>query len=126
MTKKNKKGSTDLNRLRRGRQQPEVPPGSSIENLIVIGASAGGHSALKEVLRELSQDIPAALIILQHMPRTSSSDAAKFRLKDWLQQATRIPVVQISDRERLRMGVIYVVPSGMSVTLRAGIFHIAS
>ena len=126
MTRKNKKGSTGRDRLRRREPLSEVPPSSSIENLIVIGTSAGGQSAAKEVLKGLSQDIPAALIILQHMPSTPHSDAAKFRLKDWLQQATRIPVVQISDRERLRMGVVYVVPSGMSVTLRAGIFHIVS
>src|SRR5262245_5950631 len=129
MTRKNKRESTAGDRLRRRKHMPGVTGGrlgSSIENLVVIGASAGGHNAVKEVLRELSQDIPAALIILQHLPSTLSSDAAKFRLKDWLQQATRIPVVQISDRERLRMGVVYVVPSGMSVTLRAGILHIVS
>jgi two-component system, chemotaxis family, protein-glutamate methylesterase/glutaminase len=79
----------------------------------VIGASAGGHSAVKEVLREVSQDIPAALIIMQHTS-APSFDAKKFRLKDWLQQATRIPVVQISDGERLRMGVVYVVLSWMA------------
>jgi two-component system, chemotaxis family, protein-glutamate methylesterase/glutaminase len=61
-----------------------------------------------------------------HLPSTPSSDAPKFRLKDWLQQATRIPVVQISDRERLRMGVVYVVPSRTSVTVSKGIFHIVS
>jgi two-component system, chemotaxis family, protein-glutamate methylesterase/glutaminase len=126
MTKKNKRGSTGRDRLRRREPLPEVPPGSSTENLIVIGASAGGHSAVKEVLGALSQDIPAALIILQHLPSTLSSDAAKFRLKDWLQQATRIPVVQISDRERLRMGVVYLVPPGRSATLRADMFHIVS
>jgi hypothetical protein len=60
------------------------------------------------------------------MPNTPSSDVAKFRLKDWLQQATRIPVVHITDRERAANGIVYVVPSGMSVTLRAGIFHLVS
>jgi chemotaxis response regulator CheB len=126
MTRKNKRGSTGHDRLRRREKPPEVPPSSSIENLIVIGASAGGHNALKEVLRAVSQDIPAALIIMQHMPGAASSDAATFSLKNWLQQATRMPVVQISDGERLRMGIVYVVPPGMSATLRAGMFHIVS
>jgi len=125
MTRKNKKGSTDRDRFRRGDRRKKVSPGSSIENLIVIGASAGGHNAVKEVLREVSQDIPAALIIMQHL-RGASADEAKFKLKDWLQQATRIPVVQISDGERLRMGVVYVVPPGRSATLRADMFHIVS
>ncbi len=124
MTRKNKKAPTDRDRLRQeGEQLPEVASGSSIENLVVIGASAGGHNAVKDVLREVSQGIPAALIIMQHMP-SPSSDAAKFGLKDWLQQATRIPVVQISEGERLRMGVVYLVPPGMSATLRADMLHI--
>src|SRR5262245_8572055 len=127
MTRKNKTGSTGRERLRRREKQlPEVRPWSSIENLIVVGASAGGHKALREVLGSLSEGIPAALIIMQHMPSTPSSDAAKFRFNDWLQGTTRIPVVQISDGEPLRMGVIYVVPPGMSVTLRAGQLHIVS
>jgi two-component system, chemotaxis family, protein-glutamate methylesterase/glutaminase len=125
MTRKNNKGSTGRDRLRRREQRPGRPSSSSIENLIVIGASAGGHTALKGVLRGISQDIPAALIIMQHMP-SASSDAAKFSLTDWLQQATRIPVVLISDGERLRMGIVYVVPPGMSATLGAGMFHIVS
>ena len=37
-----------------------------------------------------------------------------------------MPVVQISDGERLRMRIVYVVPPGMSATLRAGRFHIVS
>jgi len=127
MTRKNKTRSTSRNRLRRREKQlPEVLPGSSIENLIVVGASAGGHRALKELLGYLSESIPAALIIMQHMSSTPSSHAARFKLEDWLQGVTRIPVVHISDGEPLRMGVIYVVPPGMSVTLREGQLHIVS
>jgi len=120
MTRKNKRESTAGDRLRRREQLPEVaagPPGSSIENLVVIGASAGGYKALKEVLRDLSENIPAALIIMLHVPQLS--------LKDWIQQATRVPVVEIRDGERPRMGVVYVAPAGMSVTLRGSMLHIA-
>src|SRR5262245_30194272 len=125
MARKSKKGSTGGDSLRRREEVPEVPPSSSIDNLIVIGASAGGYNALKEVLRDLSQDIPAAVIIMQHQPGLFS-DAAKFGFKDWLQQATRIPVVQVSDGALLRMGVVYVVPPGMSVTLLASMFRTES
>jgi two-component system chemotaxis response regulator CheB len=126
MTGKNKSESTAGGRLRRREQLPEVtvgPPGSSIENLVVIGASAGGHKALREVLRDLSENIPAALIIMLHVP--GPSDGAQLRLKDWIQQATRIPVVEMRDGERLRMGVVYVAPPGMFVTLRGSMLHIA-
>jgi len=126
MTRKNEKRSTGRDRLRRAQQLPETPSSTSIENVIVIGASAGGHQALKQVLREISQDIPAALIIMQHLATTHSSETAKFNLTGWLQQATRIPVVQVRDGDQLRMGIIYVVPPGMSATLRGDIFRMVS
>jgi hypothetical protein len=44
----------------------------------------------------------------------------------WLQQATHMPVVEISDGEQLRIGVVYLVPPGMSATQRADMFHIGS
>jgi chemotaxis response regulator CheB len=120
MTRKNKSESTAGDRLRRRGQLKEVtgPPGGSIENLIVIGASAGGHMALNEVLRDLSENIPAALIIMLH--------ATQRRLKDFLQQATRVPVVEIRDGKQMRMGVVYVAPPGMSVTLRGSTLHVAA
>jgi chemotaxis response regulator CheB len=120
MTRKNKRESTAGDRLRRRGQLPEAtsgPPGSSIENLVVIGASAGGHKALKEVLRDLSEDIPAALIIMLH--------ATQLSLKDLIQQATRVPVREIREGRQLRMGVVYVAPPGVSVTLRGKRLHIA-
>jgi chemotaxis response regulator CheB len=40
---------------------------SRIANLIVIGASAGGHAALVEILKNSSADMPAAIVILLHM-----------------------------------------------------------
>ena len=127
MTRKNKRESTAGDRLRRRGQRKEVtggPHGSSVENLVVIGASAGGHNALKELLRDVSENIPAALIIMLHMPRPPR--APQLGLKDWIRQATRVPVVEIIDRERLRMGVVYVVPPGMSVALSGSMLHIAS
>jgi two-component system chemotaxis response regulator CheB len=83
----------------------------------VIGASAGGYTALREVLRELSENIPAAVIIMLH--------AAQVRLKDMMQQATRVPVVEIRDGKQLRMGVVYVPPAGMSVAVRRRRLHIS-
>ena len=99
-------------RLRRVAEQPErfgnvaeIP----IENLIVIGASAGGYIALKEVIRGLSQEIPAAVIILQHMgsvPRDEWVNA--------LAEHTVVPTAVAKSGDRLQRARIYVTPPGHS------------
>jgi two-component system chemotaxis response regulator CheB len=92
--------------------------------VIVIGASAGGHKALWELLREISQDIPAAVIIMQHMAQKDVLGSPSFSLDDWLRDATRARVVPIHSGDRLRASVIYVCPPGMSVSLKGRTLHL--
>jgi chemotaxis response regulator CheB len=118
-------GSTSTDRLRRGGERPERtgrPTELPIHNLIVIGASAGGHKALLEIVRQLSQDIPAALIIMQHMKHTIGVQS--FKLDTWLREATRVPVVEIHSGDRLRSNVIYVSPAGMAISLKGRALHL--
>jgi two-component system, chemotaxis family, protein-glutamate methylesterase/glutaminase len=112
--------------LRRGRRLSRDSGGSldrSVENLIVIGTSAGGHQALRQVVRELSDDLPAAVLILLHMPPSSSREDG-FRLEDWLRISTRLPIVRVKSGDRLQGGVISVAPPGMSVRLKEGILQV--
>src|SRR5262245_23821113 len=90
-----------------------------LENLIVMGASAGGHTAFKKVLRGLSPDIPAALIIMQHRFARSATvlNLKPFKLENWLREATDIPTQVIKSGDRLQPGRIYVTPPGHSVFL---------
>jgi chemotaxis response regulator CheB len=115
-----KQHSSSIARLRRGKEQPEATgrlTESPIANLIVIGASAGGHKALWEVVKEFSHDIPAAVVIMQHMAGNASHSAQSFQLDAWLREATRARVVQIHSGERLHSSVIYTCPAGMAVAL---------
>jgi len=108
-----------IDHLRREGQQPDCTGRDTerpIENLIVIGASAGGHKALKEVLKALSDNIPAAVIVMQHLPVQGSSEP--FNFKDWLSKYTAIPIVFIQSGQRLRSGAIYVGPPGLPVSLK--------
>jgi chemotaxis response regulator CheB len=109
-----------IDRLRREGQQPDqtgLDTERSIDNLIVIGASAGGHHAIKEVLKALSRNMPAAVILMQHMSAKSASDFLP-RFTHWLAEATPLPLVLIRSGERIRSGAIYIAPPGMSVTLK--------
>ena len=110
-----------IDRLRRGGEL-ERTGGSPdfLENLVVIGTSAGGYHALRQVIRELSSDIPAAMIIMLHRSPTS----VEFKLEDWLGVSTHMPITKISPGDQLRSGVIYVEPPGMSVSLEGGVLHV--
>ena len=112
-----RKDTTSGDRLRRVGEQRErfgKPAEIPLENLIVIGASAGGYVVLKEVVRALSREIPAALIILQHM----SGSAAGFQLENFLRESTVVPIAPVQSGDRLERGRIYVTPPGQAVFLR--------
>ena len=114
--------ATATDRLRREGEKPEdhrTPTESSIENLIVVGASAGGHHAIRQVIRGLSSDIPAAVIIMLHRGR----DTAPSKVERWLEPSTHIPIQAVQSEERLHRGRIYVTPPGESVFLRGRTLH---
>ena len=113
-----RKDATSGERLRRLGEQPErfgKPPEIPIENLIVIGASAGGHTALREVVRGLSREIPAAVIIMLHM---SASKGPQYQLGNALRESTMVPIAAIQSGNRLQRGKIYVTPPGQAVFLQ--------
>jgi chemotaxis response regulator CheB len=123
-----KGGSSSAGRLRRSSERQEQtgrPTELPLANVIVIGASAGGHRALWELVREISHDIPAAVIIMQHLAQKDVFGSPSFSLDAWLRDATRVRVEPVHSRERLHASVIYVCPPGMSVSLNGRTLHLA-
>jgi chemotaxis response regulator CheB len=114
-----RKDATSGERLRRYGEEAErfgQPREIPIENLIVIGASAGGHVALKEVVGGLSRDIPAAVVIMLHMAAVREQSAS--HLENFLREYTDVPVATVHSADRLKRGMIYVTPPGQSVLLQ--------
>lgn len=117
--------TTDHLRRRRpitphSRDDGREPP----SHLIVIGASSGGHAAVKEVLRGLSSDLPAAVVLTLHMPAARTNYGGG-QYGDWFQNFTQLPIRLIEPQSTLQTGVVYVVPPGMTATLHQGKFQIA-
>lgn len=73
-----------------------------LNRIIVIGASAGGISAVKEVLSGLDPDLPAAVFVVIHR----STSLPSF-LESVLEQSSKLPVVECSDGP-IREGIVYV------------------
>lgn len=82
-------------------------PEESVRALVVIGASAGGRTVIGTVLKNLSADIPAAIVVMLHTAPDSAYD-----LSAWFRQLGHIEVVQASENQRLREGVVFVPSPG--------------
>ncbi|KVE38423.1 chemotaxis response regulator protein-glutamate methylesterase [Burkholderia sp. TSV86] len=65
----------------------EPPPRGALPPLVAIGASAGGPTALTELLKRLPENFPAAIVIVQHVDQAFAIGMAQ-----WLDSYTRLPV----------------------------------
>lgn len=79
----------------------------SAPRAIAIGCSAGGLTALEVLLGGLDPGILPTVLVCCH---TGSSDVEL--LCELLARHTRLPVVEATEREAARSGVVHVAPSG--------------
>jgi two-component system CheB/CheR fusion protein len=81
-------------------------------HLIVVGASAGGIEALSALVSGLPADLPAPIVVAQHLsPHRISS------LAEILSRRAPLPVRTVQAHEPLEPGVIFVVPPNRDVTI---------
>ncbi len=112
---------TSAERLRREEASPvqgKTDKGP-IANLIVIGASAGGHQALSEVFKDFSADIPAAIVVLLHLPLGANPS-----FKRMLGRFSRLPIKEVENEECLQQGFIFVPPPGKSAEFTNGMIRV--
>ena len=73
-------------------------------DIIVIGASAGGISAVKKIICGLPADLPATLLVVIHMqPRPSN-------LAEVLGKSSRLPTLEAVQDQPIQRGTIYIAP----------------
>ncbi len=75
----------------------------SRRDLVVVGASAGGVEALRQLLGGLPAGFPAAVLVVLHMPSTARS-----ALPAILARASMLPVRRATDGDPLASGVVTV------------------
>jgi two-component system, chemotaxis family, protein-glutamate methylesterase/glutaminase len=85
------------------------------DKVIVIGSSTGGPRALYEVIPHIPADIPAAIIIVQHMPTGFTKSLA-----DRLDQMSLISVKEASSGDVLFSGSAYIAKGGYHLTVENG------
>jgi two-component system chemotaxis response regulator CheB len=97
------------------RQHSPRSPRASEEirrDLIVIGASAGGVTALEKLVGTLPSQFAAAVLIVLHL-----STAYESRLAKILGRKTLLPVHTGKDGDVIKPGSVYVAPSGRHLML---------
>lgn len=108
--------------VRRGRNVPVTPQKRMIEvetvavikpEIVVIGASAGGPSALSHILSEIPSDFPVPVVIAQHIPHEFVAGLAR-----WLDKVAAVRVVVAQDNQPLKPGVVHLSPGNAHVTVR--------
>jgi len=84
-------------------------------DLIVVGASAGGVEVLVRVLGQLPRDLPAAILVVQHVPADVPSQMAHI-----LGRAGPLPATEAADLMPIQLGHIYVAPADFHLVVEPG------
>jgi len=90
--------------------EPAAPGGRA--EVVAIGASTGGPAALQQLVPALPADFPAAVIVVQHIPRGFSRSLA-----ERLDARSALAVREAVDGERLLPGTVLVAPAGLHLKL---------
>lgn len=78
---------------------------SDLKYIIAIGISTGGPRALANILPQFPADLPAAVVVVQHMPPGFTRSLAKR-----LDETCPMNVKEAEDQDELKAGWIYVAP----------------
>lgn len=87
---------------------------SSMERVIVLGSSTGGPRALNHVVPVIPGDIPAGILLVQHMPVGFTKSLAE-RLND----ASELDVKEAESGDILKPGHVLIAPGGSHMTIDA-------
>ncbi|RXT15133.1 chemotaxis response regulator protein-glutamate methylesterase [Ammoniphilus sp. CFH 90114] len=106
--KGNEKVRSDLTLIKK-----RVTPNPDLPNLILIGTSTGGPKALQIVLTSLPAHIPAAVLIVQHMPPGFTKS-----LSQRLDTLSALHVTEAEDGMDLKVGSVYIAPGDYHMELK--------
>ena len=87
--------------------------------IVGIGASAGGHDAIKRLLRNVDLNSGMAYILVQHLSPTHDS-----LLVEQLTPETTLPIYQVEDNINIAPNTIYILPANKTLTTIDGVLRL--
>jgi two-component system chemotaxis response regulator CheB len=79
---------------------------------IVIGASTGGPRVVNEILAALPRDLPAAVLVVQHIAQGFSAGMA-----EWLANASKLPVNMAQEGQLIHPGEVLIAPDARDLLI---------
>ncbi|MBD2211976.1 chemotaxis protein CheB [Nostoc linckia FACHB-104] len=89
--------------------------------IVVIGASLGGFTALKEILGNLPKNLKLPIVVAQHRHRESYSTLSEF-----LQKHTSLQVREVEDKDEISSGYVYLAPADYHLLVESGYFALST
>lgn len=105
-----------VTKLRRSARRPAaaLAATASLSGVVVVGASTGGPSALREMLGQMTAPFPAAVVVVQHVPAAFCGVLASD-----LARLSALPVTEYRRGDRLANGEVRIAPGGLHFILEA-------
>lgn len=89
--------------------------------IIVVGTSWGGLSALRELIGGLPADFPIPVVVVQHRHRDSGH-----LLSTLLQERTSLCVCEAEDKLPIRPGNVYIAPADYHLLVEGGFLSLST
>ena len=102
-----KKRTLFLLRAIRGGSSVSIEKRAIKHEIVSIGASTGGPSAIQFIVTSLPADFPCPIVIAQHMPSLFTH-----AFSERLRAVSAVHVKEAEDGENLRPGVVFIAPGG--------------
>ncbi len=108
-----------------GETEVSLPQSTAAIDVVVIGASTGGPSALQDVIPLLPENLGAAVIVVQHMPKAFTGAFA-----ERLNTMSRLAVKEAEEGDSIVPGRVFVAPGGCHLSVRrpageCGVIHLS-
>lgn len=87
-----------------------------VKNIITIGASAGGISAVSELASGIKLELDAAVFVVIHISKNSLVEI----IRQQIQKRTSLKCVVAADGDRIKKNVIYLAPPDRHMMLEKG------
>ena len=90
-------------------------------SILVVGTSWGGLNALRELVGALPEDFGIPAVLVQHRHRQSDH-----LLSTFLQERTRLEVVEVEDKMPIQSGMLFVAPADYHLLIDRGFFTLST
>jgi two-component system chemotaxis response regulator CheB len=88
--------------------------------LVVIGCSLGGMHALEVILTTMPRNFCVPIAVVQHRHRASNET-----LPSHFRRFSRLPVVDVEDKQWIRPGTVYLAPANYHLLVERGEFSLS-